>query len=92
MLVWNDHRNIDPKLKGKRTPFCVALSSDEGSTWRNVKVLEDNPHGWYCYTAIHFEGDHVLLSHSAGDRRKNNGLAATQITRFPLRWLQKGGR
>ncbi|MFC1479736.1 sialidase family protein [Planctomycetota bacterium] len=87
VLVWNNHKNIAPNLKGKRTPFCVALSRDEGATWKNLKVVEDNPHGWYCYTAIHFVGDYVLLSHTAGDRRRNNGLAVTQITRFPVKWL-----
>jgi hypothetical protein len=91
LLVWNDHKNIPPDLKGKRTPLCAAISKDEGASWKNVKILESNPNGWYCYTAIHFEGDHVLLSHSAGDRSKGrkeaNGLGVAQITRFPIDWL-----
>ena len=87
LLVWNDHRHIEPSLRGKRTPFCAAISSDDGKTWRNVKTLEDNPHGWYCYTAMAFAGDHVVLAHCAGDRRTNNGLAMTQVTRFPVKLL-----
>ncbi len=89
ILVWNDHENVDDAHRGKRTPLCVAVSSDEGDTWRKVKTLEDNPHGWYCYTAVDFLDGHVLLGHCAGDRRKNNGLAETQITRFSLDWLYK---
>lgn len=84
LLVWNDHRNIAPELKDKRTPFTVAVSRDEGKTWERVKNIEDNPQGWYCYTAIEFVGDAVLLGHCAGDRRENNGLALTQILRIDI--------
>jgi hypothetical protein len=87
LLVWNNHKGIDPGLKGKRTPFCVAVSRDEGRSWEKVKTLEDNPDGWYCYTAVEFIGDHVLLGHCAGDRRETNGLALTRVTRFPVGWL-----
>jgi len=87
LMAWNNHRGIDAQLYGKRTPLCVAVSRDEGRTWENEKVLESNLYGWYCYTAIHFTGDNVLLGYCAGDRRENNGLAATQVSRFTLKWL-----
>jgi Neuraminidase (sialidase) len=86
LLIWNNHENVAAELRGKRTPFNAAVSSDEGRTWRRVKTLEDDPNGWYCYTAIEFVGDHVLLAHCAGDRR-TGGLNTTQITRFSLDWL-----
>jgi hypothetical protein len=86
LLVWNDHRDVPANLRGKRTPLRVAVSSDDGKTWSRTKTLEDDPHGWYCYTAMTFVGDHVLLAHCAGDLRTNNGLAATQVTRFPIDW------
>ena len=89
ILVWNNHQDIDDARRGKRTPLTVATSSDEGQSWRNIKTLEENPHGWYCYTAVEFLDGHVLLGHCAGDRRKNNGLAETQITRFSLDWLYR---
>ncbi len=87
LLVWNDHDGIRAELRGKRTPFRAAVSSDDGRTWNHLKTIADNPHGWYCYTAIHFVEDHVLLGHCAGDRRENNGLAETWVTRFPVDWL-----
>jgi hypothetical protein len=52
-------------------------------TWEKTKVLEDNPTGWYCYTAVEFVGEHILLAHCAVDRR-TGGLNTTQITRFSL--------
>ena len=90
LLVWNDHRSVGPELKGKRTPFSAAVSKDDGKTWVNAKVLEDAPKGWYCYTAIEFVGDHVLLGHCAGTQdRGRSGLDTTQITRFPVEWLYR---
>ena len=86
LLVWNDHSSIPVALKGKRTPLSVAISRDEGKTWEKTKTLYDDPNGWYCYIAIDFVGDDVLLGHCAGDRR-TNGLATTNITRFNLDWL-----
>lgn len=86
LLVWNNHENIAPGLKERRTPFNAAISRDEGKTWENIQTLEDDPNGWYCYTAMEFVNDHVLLGHCAGDRR-TGGLNFTQITRFPVRWL-----
>lgn len=88
MLVWNN--NYKPILDGgNRTPYNLAISKDEGKTWEKIKPIESNPNGWYCYTAIDFVGDHILLGHCAGDRTKNVGLATTQITRLSLDWIYK---
>ena len=90
MLVWNDHSAVDPALKDKRTPLTVAVSSDEGQTWTRRKTLYADPAGWYCYTAITFAGDRVLLGHCAGIRaRKSNGLETTVITAFDVNWLYR---
>ena len=88
LLVWNNHQNVDDAHRGKRTPFNAAISRNEGKTWEKIKTLEDDPGGWYCYTAVMFVGDGVLLGHCAG-QRKTGGLALTQITRFSLDWLYR---
>jgi sialidase-1 len=88
LMVWNDHDEIPENLKGQRTPFNLALSHDEGKTWTKSRVLEDDPNGWYCYTAIDFIGDRVLLGHSAGDRR-TGGLNSLQVTSFDTLWLYR---
>jgi hypothetical protein len=54
--------------------------------WIASRVLEDDPVGWYCYTAMSFVGKRVLLGHSAGDRW-SGGLNGTPITSVPLDWL-----
>jgi len=86
LLVWNNNDGSNPAIKGRRTPFNVAVSKDEGKTWQHTKTVEDDPDGWYCYTAIHFTGKHVLLGHCAG-KRSQNGLAVTHITRLSLDWI-----
>jgi sialidase-1 len=86
LLVWNNHKDIDPSLRGKRTPFTAAISRDEGQTWKHVRNLEDDPNGWYCYTAMEFVGDTVLLGLCAGDRRKG-GLNVTEILRVDIEAL-----
>ena len=55
-----------------------------------TKTIENDPDGWYCYTAIDFVGDDVLLGHCAGNRKEYNGLETTQITRLSLNWIYDG--
>jgi len=88
LLVWNDHDGVDEAHRGKRTPFCVAVSKDEGNTWIKKKTLDDDADGWYCYTAIEFSGDRVLLAHCAGDSKVGR-LNSTRLTTFELSWLYK---
>jgi hypothetical protein len=85
-MVWNDHAAIPESLKTRRTPFRLALSHDDGTSWTRSLSLEDDPNGWYCYTALDFVCDRVLLGHCGGDRR-NGGLNSTQITTFNVAWL-----
>jgi sialidase-1 len=88
MLVWNDHDGVDEAHRGKRTPYCVAVSKDEGNTWIKKKTLDDDADGWYCYTAVEFSGDRVLLAHCAGDSKVGR-LNSTRLTTFELSWLYK---
>ena len=79
---------IPPLLRGKRPPLNVAISRDEAKTWEKVKTPEDDPGGHYCYAAIDFVGDHVLLAYCAG-QWASGGPATTQSTRFNLGWLYR---
>ena len=84
LAVWNNN-NTD----NRRTPLTIAISKDEGETWEKVKNIEDEPEGWYCYTAIHFTGNHVLLGHCAGNTGERTKLAPEQITRLSLEWIYR---
>jgi hypothetical protein len=88
LLVWNDHSDVDETRRGKRTPFRVAISRDEGRTWEKAKTLDDDPEGWFCYTAIEFVGGRVLLAHCAGDAKVGR-LNRTRMTSFDISWLYR---
>jgi Neuraminidase (sialidase) len=81
LAIFNDHSGRFPFPKGKRTPLVVAVSTDGGKTWPQAKPIEEDPDGWYCYTAIHFTDDAVLLAYCAGDS-KIGGLNRLRIRRI----------
>lgn len=93
VAIWDD--NYDPKAGwhvGARTPLAVAVSVDEGRTWTRRQILEGDPGGWYCYTAIAFteeknrDRQQVLLAYCAG-KGAADGLKSLQVARLPVRAL-----
>ena len=86
LMVWNDHAGDRAKFEQKRTPLTTAVSRDEGQTWTNVKVLEDDPDGWYCYTSALFVEDRVILAYCAGNK-DIGGLNLLQVTNVDVEWL-----
>ena len=70
VAIWDD---IDPRwnIPGKtaswmRTPLVMARSSDEGRTWYSHRKLEELPDHGYCYTAILFDDNALLLAYCCG--------------------------
>lgn len=86
LAIFNDHSGKFPHTPGARTPLVAAVSSDYGQTWENSKLLEGDLDGWYCYTAIHFVDNAVLLAYCAGDN-KVGGLNRLRMRRVDLAWL-----
>jgi len=86
LCVWNDHSGIHSYPAGRRTPLCLAISRDEGKTWSKSRVLENNPDGWYCYTAITFVGNQALLAYCAGDK-EIGGLNRLKVLALSRDWL-----
>lgn len=86
VCVWNDHSGRHPFVEGRRTPLCGALSSDDGQTWGPSRVIEGDPNGWYCYTAMTFVGDRMLLAYCAGDK-KVGGLNRLKVAAITRKWL-----
>ena len=93
VAVWNDHASR-PEMKayraaqhkwanGWRSPLAAALSSDDGRTWRAAKMIEDDPDGWFCYTAIQpLDDGTVLLGYCAYDM-----LSHSRLVKVPLEWF-----
>ena len=87
LAVWNNNLSEDPDRAKLRTPLNAAISRDEGKTWENVKTLEDDPDGWYCYIAMEFMGEEVMLGYCAGNRPAGTGLSVTNLGKVSLDWL-----
>jgi len=87
LMIWNDHSK-DAKLGETRTPLTVAISRDEGQTWEHAKDIETAPDGCYCYTALEFVGDRVLLAYCATEATLP-GLSQTGITYFGVDWAYR---
>jgi hypothetical protein len=88
LAVFNDHSGAFPFPRGKRTPLVAAISSDDGATWPLRKVLEDDPNGRYCYTAIHFTEGAVLLGYLDFRGTGAQGTNRLRIRRVGLGWLR----
>lgn len=88
LAIYNDHSGRFPFPKNKRTPLVAAVSVDNGQSWPAARLIEDDPDGWYCYTAIHFTRDAVLLAYCAGDSQVGR-LARIRIRRIEQSWLPR---
>jgi hypothetical protein len=96
LAVWNDHsgRFPTPSYERKtwdgadwgihRTPLSCAISRDEGSTFEQYYLLEDAPDHGFCYTAIHFGDDAVLLAYCAGGVTTGSVLDRLRMRRISL--------
>lgn len=93
VCVWNDHSGRHVFPPGRRTPLCLAISTDDGRTWEPSRVLEGDPEGSYCYTSMTFLRDQrLVLTYCAGDRRVG-GLNRLKVLAIPRQWLYlRGGR
>ena len=91
LLIWNDHAGKPEEYRRRqppiRTPLAVAISRDEGKTWENKKLIEDEPDHGYCYTAVAFDDERVLLGYCA--HKSAWGLQTTQISSFRIADLYK---
>jgi hypothetical protein len=86
LLVWNNNYE-GGQNGGRRTPLNISISKDESHSWENMKTLESDPDGWYCYTAIEFIDEKILLAYCAGDRKRYGGLETTQLALIDIDWL-----
>jgi hypothetical protein len=97
IAIFNDHSGRFPykryfdaadsfHMQGGRTPLVAALSNDGGRTWPARKVLEDDPKGAFCYTAMGFVDDYVFLAYAAEDRLSPH-LGRLRIRRLNREWL-----
>ncbi|TMV45645.1 exo-alpha-sialidase [Paenibacillus mesophilus] len=89
LAVWNPVPNYQTRMltgnNGGRTPLIAGISRDDGQTWKRFFYLEkEEDRGGYCYTAIHFVHDAVLLAYCAGLPEDGSRLARLRIRKVGL--------
>jgi sialidase-1 len=108
LAIYNDHSGRFPFPEDKirrgtsaaaRTPLVAAISHDGGVTWPWRRVIEGDPKMSFCYTAIHFVGDSMLLAYMTynpseratdASGKPMDPLTGTRIRRLSLAWLPTG--
>jgi len=84
MLIWNDNYEPDTGHSGKRTPLTVAISDDEGKTWKLKKNLETSPEHTYSYISLIFFQGRAIMSYYVGDENKR---WSSRFRSIPLSWF-----
>lgn len=94
LAVWNDHSGRfklpkpTPSSWG-RTPLVCAISANDGRSWQHHRILEKSPDHGFCYVAIHFTEDAVLLAYCAGGASTKLVLDRLRMRRIPLKELYR---
>ncbi|SFH52819.1 BNR repeat-like domain-containing protein [Lachnospiraceae bacterium NLAE-zl-G231] len=93
--VWNPipqyNGREEPEMifLGGRTPLVIAASRDNGKTFTEPVSFEEEPDHGYCYCAMHFTKEALLLAYCAGGPEDGICLARTRIRRIPLSQLEE---
>lgn len=86
--VWNpipEYNGREKKTEiftGGRTPYVIAVSRDNGRTFTEETAFETEEDHGYCYCAMLFLEDGLLLSYNAGGPQDGSCLARTRIRRI----------
>lgn len=91
--VWNPVPDYNGREKDKdifiggRTPYVIAVSHDNGRTFTEPAAFEAEEDRGYCYCAMHFTEDALLLGYNAGGVEDGSCLTRTRIRRIPRKEL-----
>lgn len=93
LAVWNpvpkNNLSQEDTVTDGRYPLVYARSTDEGSTWSQPQMIEDDPSAGYCYTAIYEHGTALYLAYCAGGIQDfGSCLNRLRIRRMP--WTDEG--
>ena len=75
--VWN----------GGRAPMVIASSADNGTNFSEPVAFETDEECGYCYCALHFTEDSLLMAYCAGGVNDGACLTRTRIRRVSLEEL-----
>ncbi|HML45927.1 MAG TPA: exo-alpha-sialidase, partial [Clostridia bacterium] len=87
--VWNPIPNYNGRPLNKaswgRTPLVFAASRDEGVTWSECRIIEDDPECGYCYPSVFFTADNAMVvAYCSGGPQDGGCLAKLSMMKIPL--------
>ncbi len=86
VLIFNDTFTPGAGHGGKRTPLTVAISSDDGMTWKNVVNLESDASKTFSYTSLTFVRDRAVMSYwESGEGRQ----LSCRFRSLPVSWFYR---
>ncbi|MDE7313524.1 MAG: glycoside hydrolase [Eubacterium sp.] len=92
--VWNPIPEYNGREKktdiftGGRTPYVIAASTDNGQSFTEGVAFEAEEDHGYCYCAIHFLEDGMLLGYCAGGPKDESCLARIRIRKIGWQELE----
>ncbi len=84
---YNGRKKIEGIFLGGRTPYVIAMSRDGGKTFSEPVAFETEEDSGYCYCAIHFHKDSMLLAYCAGGVEDRNCLTRCRIRKIPMKQI-----
>ncbi len=91
LALWNPGAAYETRpmrrVGGDRTPLVLATGRTPAGAWSRAAILDgDDPavDAGFCYAAIHFTKDAVLLAYCAGGETDKSRLARLRIRKLPL--------
>jgi len=95
-VIWNPipsyngrSETFDGVWHGGRNPLAISVSRDNGQSFTQPLAFETDERSGYCYCAIYFTSDFLLLAYCAGNVEDKSCLARTRIRRIPLSQLNE---
>ncbi|UUO04754.1 exo-alpha-sialidase [Blastopirellula sp. J2-11] len=83
LLIWNDNLEKGHHHGGARNPLTLAISSDEGKTWRLRRNVEAEKGYGYAYTSVLFWKGRLLMTYYVG----GGGKVSSRFRSIPIRDL-----
>ena len=86
---YNGREKVDGIFLGGRSPLVMAVSRDNGKNFSEPVAFEwEEDHG-YCYCAIHFVRDGILLAYCAGGVEDKSCLTRCRIRKIRMEEIAK---
>jgi hypothetical protein len=87
LLIYNPDVQMSENHLGPRTPLVATLSSDEGQSWSEPKLIEESPDSTYAYTSVTFHDGRALLTYYVSPR--SGAEISLKFKSIPIDWFRE---